>query len=244
MTIYRRGSRLADRGDKDLGMQAMKDTIAGLGQPMLVRALGAPAEPIAMIARWQHGPSVVDVRPSTTIRLTMRLVAARNARASGCLYAKAARAEGASVSIFSPAEGASVEITGKADVVQLFLDHAYVETILDAPIACPPMFDLRDDGMRNILMRILVGSARAGAEDALRMEENLQALALRIAEHADRRERRETPSTLFRGGLAPAACRRVDALIGSAIDGAGSPPLAEMAGAAGLSVTHFVRAFR
>jgi AraC family transcriptional regulator len=138
-----------------------------------------------------------------------------------------------------------VEVRGKADVVQLFLDQSYVESALDQPFACPPMFDLRDDGIRTMLMRILVGSARSEPSDALAMEENLHALAHRIEKHADRRRHRpETSPRLFRGGLAPAAFRRVEAMIETALDEVGSPRLAEMAGAAGLSVTHFVRAFR
>ena len=38
-------------------MRALEDTIAALGQPVFVRALGAPSEPTAAIARWRHGPS-------------------------------------------------------------------------------------------------------------------------------------------------------------------------------------------
>jgi AraC family transcriptional regulator len=72
----------------------------------------------------------------------------------------------------------------------------------------------------------------------------LRALARRIERHAAKwRDRIETPSPLFRGGLAPAAFRRVEGIIEAALDKASSPTLAEMAHAVGLSVTHFVRAF-
>jgi AraC-like DNA-binding protein len=221
-------------------MQAVEDTIEALGRPVLVRPLGASAVPSALIARWRHGPGIFDVPPSNTIRLAMSLVEGRNAQdRSGH---RADRVEGASVSVFSPAEGASVEVRGEADVVQLFLDTSYVEFMLDAAFACSPMFDLRDDGMRVILMRILVGSPQGAT---LAEEEYLHALALRIERHAGgRRERMEAPSRIFRGGLAPAAFRRVEAMIETALDESTSPKLAEMATAAGLSITHFVRAFR
>jgi AraC family transcriptional regulator len=223
-------------------MRAVEDTIAALGRPIILRVLGASLKPTAVIARWRHGPGVFNVPPSNALRLAMSLVDGRNARSRG---ASTDRVQGASVSVFSPAEGASVEVSGEADVVQLFLDQSHVETMLDAPIACPPMFDLRDDGLRSILMRILVGSARAGDEDALAVEEELHALALRIEQQAHwRRDCSTAPPRLFRGGLAPAAFRRVEAMIETALDEAGSPGLAEMAGAAGLSITHFVRAFR
>jgi len=221
-------------------MQALEDMMAALGQPAFVRALGSVAGPRAAIARWRHGPAIVDVRPSDSIRLAMSLVDGRNAHHRG----GATAVDGASVSVFSPAEDASVEVCGEADVIQLFLHQSFVEWTLDASFACPPLFDLRDDRMRATIMRILVVSARRGPDDGLMLEEDLHALMLRIQRHATRRERDETASAPFRGGLSPPAFRRVDAMIETALDEAASPTLEQLAGAAGLSVTHFVRAFR
>jgi AraC-like DNA-binding protein len=225
-------------------MKALEDTTTALGRPVLVRAFGAPTKPVAAIARWRHGPAVVDVAPSNEIRLAMSLVDVRNARvSSGGLLGD--RVHGGSVSIFSPLEGVCVEVGGEADVVVLFLDQAHAEATLDTPFACPPMFDLPDDRMQSMIMRVLVGSAQQGPDDALMMEEDLHALAFRIEQHATQwRDRIETPSALFRGGLAPTAFRRVEAMIETALDEASSPTLAEMADAIGLSVTHFLRAFR
>jgi AraC family transcriptional regulator len=224
-------------------MQALEDTIAALGRPVFVRALGTSSEPTAAIARWRHGPGVVEVAPSHTIRLAMSLMDGRNARSRSGGFTD--RGQGGSVSIFAPMEGACVEVSGEADVVQLFLDQSFAEATIDAPFACPPMFDLCDDGMRTMIMRVLVGSARRGPDDALMVEQDLNALALRIARHASQGRRGIEPSAaLFRGGLAPAAFRRVEAMTETALDLAGSPTLTEMATAAGLSVTQFVRAFR
>ncbi len=225
-------------------MKALEDMVAALGKPVFVRTLGAPSEPTAAIARWRHGAGVVDVVPSNTIRLAMSLVGRRNARIRNAGVV-ADQLRGGGVSIFSPLEGACVEVDGEADIVQLFMSEGYAEATLDAPFACPSMFDLRDDWMQAMIMRTLVGSARQRPDDALMVEEDLHALALRIERHAGQwRDRIERPSALFRGGLAPAAFRRVEAMIESALDEARSPTLADMAAAAGLSVTHFVRAFR
>jgi AraC family transcriptional regulator len=225
-------------------MKALEDMIAALGRPVFVRTLGAASEPAAAIARWRHGAAVVDVAPSNTIRLAMSLVSRRNARIrNGSVLAD--QMHGGSVSIFSPLEGACVEVSGEADVVQLFISEAYAEATLDASFVCPSMFDLRDDWMQAMTMRVLVGSARRRPDDALMVEEDLHALALRIRRHAVQwRDRIVRPSALFRGGLAPAAFRKVEAMIEAALDEAGSPTLAEMADAISLSVTHFVRAFR
>lgn len=50
--------------------------------------------------------------------------------------------------------------------------------------------------------------------------------------------------SFHRSRWAPAAFRKVEAMIEAALDGGGSLILAEMATAVGLSVIHFVRAFR
>jgi AraC family transcriptional regulator len=132
-------------------------------------------------------------------------------------------------------------VSGEADVVQLLLDHAEAEAALEAAFVCPPMFNLSDDAMRRLILRILVDSARPGPEAALSVEEHLGALALRVAHHATRGRIKPARS---RGGLAPAAFRRVEARMQASLDQAGAPTLAELAAAAGLGVTHFVRAFR
>ena len=225
-------------------MRALEDTIAALGKPVFARALDAPSGPAAAIARWRHGATIVDVAPSNTIRLAVSLVNRRNARSRGGGM-PAHRMHGASVSVFSPVERACIEVSGEADVVQLFLDQAFAEATPEGPFVCPSMLDLRDDWMRTLIMRVLVGSARRRPEDAPMVGEALHALTLRIERHATRRRGGSgTPLALFRGGLAPAAFRRVEALIETALDKASSPTLAEMADAASLSVPHFVRSFR
>ena len=220
-------------------MRALEDTIAAIGRPVFVRLLGAPTKPMAAIGRWRHGAAVIDVAPSNAIRLAMSLVDGRNARARS---GDAIDDRGGSVSIFSPVEGASVEVSGEADVVQLLLDQTCAEATLDAPFVCPPMLNLRDDGMRTLIMQVLVGSARRGPDDALMLDECLHALALRIQRHATRGGRGKP--TLSRGGLSPAAFHRVEAMIEAALDEARAPTLAEMADAVSFSVTHFVRTFR
>lgn len=225
-------------------MQALNDTIAALGQPVFARTLGPSARPAAVIARWRHEPATVDVAPSNAIRLAISLVDGRNARNRNG-DARADRSQRGHLSIFSPTEGTSVDVNAEADVVQLFVDLPYAEAALDAPFACPPMFDLHDNRMQTAIMRILVGSARHGPDCSLMIDHDLLALALRVRDHANRRQNRaETSLALFRGGLAPAAFRRIEAMIEAGLDEAAAPSLADMAGATGLSVTHFVRAFR
>jgi AraC family transcriptional regulator len=134
---------------------------------------------------------------------------------------------------------------GDSDMVQILVKQSYAEAVLESHLAGPPMFGLHDDRMQAIVMQILVGSAQRGPDSALMVEEGLHFLARRIGDHATRlRVQQRTPVVPERGGLAPAALRRVEDLISVALEEASSPSLFDMASAAGLSVTHFVRAFR
>ena len=147
--------------------------------------------------------------------------------------------------MFAPGEGAVLEVRGEADVLQLFLDRSYAENLLDAPFRLPPWLDVCDDAMRTALLGVVVASSRHAPGDGLKMEQDLSALVYGVARHAAAgRGRTETRAKLYRGGLAPAAARRVHEMIEWALDEAASPRLADMAQAAGLSVGHFVRAFR
>ena len=225
-------------------MRALKDTIASLGAPVLIRPLGIPSMPAATIARWQCGAATVEVAPSDTIQLAMSLIDGQEARfrSPGFL---ADRVRSGSISVFSPAEGARISVNGEADVLQLFVQQAYAAAAIGSDFDCPPMFDMHDDRMQAIVMQILVASARREPDDSLLVEEGLHGLARLIGHHATRRRSQRRASTApIRGGLSPAALRKVEDLIGVALDEAGSPSLLDMASAAGLSVTHFVRAFR
>jgi AraC family transcriptional regulator len=223
-------------------MRALDDTIAALGRPVVLYTVGATARPLAAIGRWRHDAETVEVMPSDAIRFAVSLLDGRNARSRG--GNSAANDRRGSLSIFSPSEGISVAVRGEADILQLFLDHEHAEEILDGTFDCPPMFELQDDGMRSAVMRILVSSARHAPSQKLEIEQDLHGLAHRLAEHAAQRgTRMPTPQVMFRGGLAPGAFRRVEGIISAALADAASPSLAEMAAAADLSVTYFIRAF-
>jgi AraC family transcriptional regulator len=238
-TIFLQWSRTPE-----IGLAALEDTIASLGIPLLLRALSASSSEVATIARWRHGAATLDIAPSDTIQLVMNLSDVRNVRNRAGGF-RADRVRGGSISVFSPDEGTRISVGGDADVLQIFMKQSYAEAVLESHLAGPSMFAFRDDRMQAIVMQILVGSARLGPDDALMVEEGLHWLARRIDGHATRlRVQQRMPVVPERGGLAPAALRRVEDLISVALEEVSSPSLFDMASAAGLSVTHFVRAFR
>ena len=225
-------------------MRALESTSAALGQPVSSRMIGASARPLAAIGRWRHGPAVFDIPPSNVIRLAISLVDAPNTRTRDRSMPNEKR-PGASVSMFAPMEGISVDVRGEADVIQLLVDQNAAQAALDRTFVCPLVIDLYDDGIRATIMRLFTHRARCDPDDGLMEDEDPQTLIAQIEAHANGwRRTREQPSELFRGGLAPSAFRRLDAMIENAIDEAGSPTLDDMARSIDLSVTHFIRSFR
>lgn len=225
-------------------MRALDETIAVLGEPLFVRTLGATPASQAAIGRWRHDAAVIDIGPSDAIRLAVSLIDRPNAQSLRGPN-RPDRSQGASVTVFSPKEGATVDVKGEADVVQLFFAEQSVHVMLDAPFSCPSMYNLHDEDVRSILMKVLVASARRTPDDGMEIEQALHQLALRLERHARGwRTKSQTPVTLFRGGLAPTAFQRIEEMISAALDGSRPLSLAEMAVAAGLSVTQFTRAFR
>jgi AraC family transcriptional regulator len=221
----------------------LEDIITSVGSPLPVRALSASSSEVATIARWRHGGATVNVAPSDTIRLVMNLRDVRNVHEWAGGF-RGDRLRGGGISVFPPAEATRISV-GASDVVQILVKQSYAEAVLESHLAGPSMYDLLDDRMQASVMRILVGSAQRGPDDALMVEDALYCLTHRISGHATRlRVQQRTPVVSQRGGLAPAALRRVEDLISVALEEPSSPSLFDMASAAGLSVTHFVRAFR
>lgn len=225
-------------------MTPLEDTIASLGSPLLIRALSVSSSHVATIARWRHGAATVEIGPSDTYQIAMTLVEGRNVRSDTAGYS-ASRVRGGSISVISPAEATRVSVGGDADVLQIFVKRSFAETMLESRIVGPSMFDLRDDRMQASVLRILVGSARGSADDALLVEQGLVALAERVARHSSRfGDSRFALGPRHRGGLSRASARKVEEMISVALEEASSPSLLDLASAAGLSVTQFLRAFR
>ncbi len=225
-------------------MRALDDALSSLGAPMLLRPLGGSSEPAAAIARWRHGPTTVDVPASDAIRLVMTLVDGRDVRRPGG-GALGDRAQAGSISVFMPAERVRVPIGGDADVVQLFVRQDFAEALLGSPFEHVPVFGLRDFGMQAMVARILVGTVGRGFGDRPMADEALLALLRRVRDHAaERRLSVRPPPSRRKGGMPPAALRRVEEAIEAALENAASPTLANLAAVARSSVTHFARSFR
>lgn len=181
--------------------------------------------------------------PSDTVRIVMSLEDGQRVhdRASGLAPT---RIRAGSVTAFPAEARTRLTIEGRADVVQVFLPDAFIDRAAERPFARPALFDTHDGELQAAVMQLLVGATRGDPDDPLLLEAGCHRIALYLLAHTDQAASRSLITV--RGGLAPAALRRVDSLIDAGLDAHGAPPptLTALADAAGLSISHFIRAFQ
>ncbi len=222
-------------------MSALQDTIASLGAPALLRTLNYASTPVAAVARWRHDDVLVDVAPSDTVRLAVSLADNGAGRATA-----PRRVRVGSISIYPDYLPTRFALEGRSDILQIFLRKSALDNLADGAFVAPELFDSHDGQLQSAALQVLVGAVRSDPDDGLLIEQALHRIAGRLREHSDRRPAprlRQCPPAY--GGLSFAARRRVAALIDAALhDGGPAPTLDGLAGAARLSVSHFIRAYK
>lgn len=221
-------------------MKIIADTTAALGRPMLIRAIGPDCSSRAAIARWQFGNMQIRLDTSDAVRVVLSLRAGhvvRQGRGAGISQSIVA----GTVRVYAAETRTDLEIEGDADVVQIFIDPTCLDEVIGGESACILPFDQRDPELQAGVLQIFAAAHAHDPDNDLLMESALS----RLVEHLVRRSpsyRRER----WIGGLPPWAMRRVEELISCRLGTAGTPALSivELATSAGLSVHHFIRAFK
>jgi len=223
-------------------MKAVEETIAALGVPIFLLALGGEGRAKdAKIARWRHGAAVVDIAASDTVRVTVSLQSGHRVHSQNHKQTSGANVRLGSVMILPAHERTRVTIEGEADVLQIFVREAFLHSAVEMDFECRALFNSHNVELQAAAMQLFVAASRRDPDDSLLLESGVHRLAAHLADHSARQ-----PPGSARGGLARAAQRRVDDMIAAAVDNATipSPTLGQLAGAASLSVNHFIRAFR
>jgi AraC family transcriptional regulator len=219
-------------------MKILADTTAALGRPMLIRAIGPACSSRASVARWQVGDRQVRLDTSDAVRVILSLRGGHVLRQGA---GSSQRIVAGSVSVFPAETTTDLEIEGVADVVQIFIDPTCLDEVIGGDSACVPPVGHHDPELRAGALQLFVAAHEPDPDNDLLMESALW----RLVEHLARR----TPSysrERWIGGLAPCAMRRVEELISDRLGTAETPALSivELATSAGLSVHHFIRAFK
>ena len=147
-----------------------------------------------------------------------------------------------SIGIVSPDCPTFVSVAGRADTVQIILHRELLGLPLDG-LQAPP--GLRAASGSKCLQAAAIQALVALAGGRSRRRDTLPGILRQVAAWLATSVAPSTPG-LARGGLSPAARRRVGALMDERLQPDDCLPLAtaELAQAAGLSVHHFIKAFR
>jgi AraC-like DNA-binding protein len=215
---------------------------AAVGPPVFLQTVGDLPAPDAMIARWRHNGAEVDIDPSDIIQVAVNLqdgvpVRHRTGDAAAGAYVAAV----GSVTVLPAHTRTKIAIRGPADVLQVFLRESFLKAAAGGQFDCMALFNSHDGELRAAAMQLFVAATRGDPDDSLLLESGVHRIAARLRNLGAHQASGRAP-----GGLTRAARRRVDELIIASLDDttALSPTLDQLAGAACLSVNHFIRAFR
>jgi AraC family transcriptional regulator len=222
-------------------MKPVAETIAALGAPVFMHTVGDGSSPSAVIARWRHSGAEFDISAWDTVRIAISLQSGAHVRMQMDKAASRANIRAGSVSVLPAHQRTKVAIHGEADTLQIFLRETFLDAAVEGQFACLALFNSHDSELQAAAMQLFVAATRGDPDDPLLLESAVHRIAARLLYHS-----RHKPLGPTRGGLARAAHRRVDDMIIAALDNgtSPSPTLGQLAGAAGLSVNHFIRAFR
>jgi AraC family transcriptional regulator len=223
-------------------MKAVAQIISLVGDPDFLHAIGEKTSPNAMVARWRHNGGDFDIGASDIVSVVINLQDGVPIHHKiGGSAARAHVAAVGSVSVTPAHRRTQLSVRGKADVLQLFLRESFLEAALEVPFDCSPLFNSHDRELQAAAIQLFVAATRGDPDDSLLLESSVRRVASRLLHLNGPR-----PARPAHGGLARAAHRRVDDMITAALDDttASSPTLDQLAGAACLSVNHFIRAFQ
>lgn len=222
-------------------MDAVTEIAKALGTPLLLRHVSMEVGPIGAVARWRHGDARIATSNPDAAQIIFSLSGDQIVEQRVGRYSIERRSSVGGICILSPNEPAVTEVRGCADVLQIFVGTPLLEEVAQRRVSqVNPLFDSRNAQLQPAVMQAFVAVYRGEPDDPLLLASSIYRIAEQLARPVENESTR-----LARGGLAPAARRRVDELITARLEQEDAPPrLDELAAAAGLSIHHFIKAFR
>jgi AraC family transcriptional regulator len=221
-------------------MNTFTETSAALGIPLSLRKVGPAAHPRALIARWKHGDAFVESTAGDSLRVLLSLRGGHSVLQKDEIHAPKAIVAG-NVGVLAGDRSLAMQIEGQADIVQIFIDRGCFGSAAGADVVSMPTPDWPDDELQAAAVQLFVTSHVGARHDDLQLEASLNRI-VRCLMGRQPTASQKRPG----GGISHGAMRRVQALIACRLDAAEmqSPSIKELASAAGMGVSHFIRAFR
>jgi AraC family transcriptional regulator len=221
-------------------MKAYAETVTAIGCPILFRNIGSGPDLPALVARWKHGDASVETNAADALRIALRLCGGhtvREVRGSK----PPLKVIGGGVSVFAPDRHSHLEIEGSVDVVAIFISPAYLKEAAGAHAVYEPSLDVHDAQLQAAALRLFLIAQRNDPDDGLLMQTSVW----RIVEHLLVRQTSDRLKTHKRG-VPPQAMRRIEELIYACLASGDTqlPNIQDLAKMSGMSLCHFIRAFR
>ncbi len=225
------------------GMVALDRIANALGPPQVFREIntGHSLRPQAAIARWRHAGGFVDRSSSDTYQLVFNISSGQvvELRSRETTLRKSIVA--GDVGVVCPDEPTSIEVFGTADTLHFFFTREWIQSLTgNVETTAEPKLTSFKPQLQAAAAQVLVELDQEKQQSAVTLETVVASIATRFVNSLLPGSRRSL------GGLSPGARRRIRALIGERFSESGlsDVSLTELAAAAGLSVHHFIKAFR
>ena len=223
-------------------MTTVERLTSALGRPQAFWELTDGGSFLGAVGRWCHEGARVDLSGTDTMQVVFNVsggqrVEVRSRAGSVCRTVRAG-----SVGIVPPESSTRVAVVGRADTVQIILSRELLtSSAAGRPSLASPHPATRQARLQAAAIRALMELAHGQPGDQDALEGIVRQVARWLSASAA-----TPPRGLAKGGLSPTARRRAHALVDERLQTDGCSPLAvdELARAAGLSVHHFIKAFR
>ena len=223
-------------------MKAIDTLTSALGRPQAIREITSGRRLIGAVGRWRHQGGCVNFSEIDTIQLVFNVSGGQQVELWRGIRSLRRVIRAGSVGIVFPGNPTRVRISGPADTVQIIVSKQLVEAV-----------SRRSGGIAPSTLAVCEQHLQAaGAQALVALANNrwdrraeLEKIVRQIVPWLKAIANRPTLSVAV-GGLSPTARRRVHALLDERLqmNGCSALALSEMADAAGLSIHHFVKAFR
>ena len=222
-------------------MNTVEKLTGVLGRPQALQEVRGDKGLLAAVGRWRHAGARLDVSSLDTIQLVFNVSGGQTVELNYKDRFVRSVIRAGTVAIVSPVTLANVVVTGKADTVQVVVTRELIEAVTGRPASlAPPHLAPCGIRLQAAAARVLVALNRNRPEGSSDVNAAARMIASLISHPAT------VPRGPFRGELSHAARRRVHSLLDNRLrpDGCSPLSLGDMAEAAGLSVHHFLKAFR
>ena len=219
-------------------MTIVERLASALGPPRAFREVAEGGRFLGAVGRWRHEGAQVDLSGTDTVQVIFNVSGGQQVelRSPAGFFRRTVRA--GSINIVASSPATRVTVTGRADTVQIILGRALLASPTTGRLLHLSVGEAR---LQAAGVQALMGLSRSHHDNSRLLEAVVRQVGGWLAAASV-----ISPPSHARGGLSPAARRRVGALLDARLQADGCSPLAvdELAQAAGLSLHHFIKAFR